>query len=80
MTVSAFITEVETTAVAVEQDVVAGLKAGLNYVDNVVVTDLEPELLAALKQALSLVESSYGYLEYCYGYVNHGSLRWRKQR
>jgi hypothetical protein len=58
MSVSSFITEVETDAAAIEQDVVTGLKAGLNYVDNVIVTDLAPELMAALKQALSLVEST----------------------
>ena len=54
---NAFITEVEADAVAVEQDVVAGLKAGLDYVDNVIVTDLAPELLAALKTALGIFGS-----------------------
>lgn len=54
---NAFITEVETVAGEVETTVVAGLKAGLNYVDNVVVTDLAPELLSSLKTALGIFGS-----------------------
>jgi hypothetical protein len=52
-----FITEVEDAAGAVETDVVNGLKAAISYVDNVVVTDLAPELLPALKTALGIFGS-----------------------
>ena len=50
---TSFITEVETVAGEVETAVVSGLKSAITYVDNVVVTDIAPELLAALKTALS---------------------------
>ena len=53
-----FLTFVETEATPVETAVVDGLKAGLNYVDNVLVTEICPELLAALKGALSVMEQT----------------------
>lgn len=53
-----FITFVETEATVVETAVVDGLKAGLNYVDNVLVTTLGPELIAALKGALAVMEQT----------------------
>jgi hypothetical protein len=39
-----FLTAVEAEATTVEQDVVAGLKTAVSYVDNVVVTELDPHL------------------------------------
>ena len=49
-----FWTVLKTDASNVEQDVVAGLKSGLDYVDNVIVTDilpvLETQLLAAIEK------------------------------
>lgn len=53
-----FITFIEEEATVVEAAVVDGLKAGLNYIDNVLVTQLEPALIAALKQALSVAEQA----------------------
>lgn len=47
-----FVTIIEQDAVEVEQAVVAGAKACLNYVDNVIVTDLIPALEAALLAAI----------------------------
>ena len=48
-----FLTVVEQDATQVEQAVVAGLKTAVDYVDNIVVTDLLPvletQLLAAIK-------------------------------
>lgn len=55
MSLSSFITEVKDEAVEIEQDVVAAMKTGLNYVDNVLVTDIGPELMAAFTKALELV-------------------------
>jgi len=49
-----FFTVVKQDATDIENAVVAGLKTGLNYVDNVVVTDvlpmLETQLLAAIEK------------------------------
>lgn len=53
MTLAAFITTIEADASAVEQDVVAGLKAAAVYVDNVIVNDIEPALATAFQTALS---------------------------
>jgi len=53
-----FITQIEKDATDVEQAVVTGLKAAVAYVDNVVVTDIEPELLSALQTALQTFGSS----------------------
>lgn len=57
-TLSAFITEVKADASEIEQDVVTGLKAGIDYVENTVTTVIEPELLTALQGALSAFGSS----------------------
>lgn len=48
-----FLTYIEQDASIVETAVVDGLKAGLDYVDNVLVTEIGPELLVALKGALN---------------------------
>ena len=49
-----FWTVVQQDATAAEQAVVAGLKTAVDYVDNVVVTEIEPvletQLLAAIKE------------------------------
>jgi hypothetical protein len=49
-----FLTVLKTDATDIENAVVSGLKTGLNYVDNVVVTDvlpvLETQLLAAIEK------------------------------
>lgn len=50
---NSFWTTVSAEASAVEQDVVGAAKTTLNYVDNAFVTEIEPELEAALKGALS---------------------------
>lgn len=43
----AFIVTAEAELSTIEQDVVDGAKAALNYVDNVLTTDIDPALLAA---------------------------------
>lgn len=48
-----FLTVVEQAAVDIETTVVAGLKTAITYVDNVVVTELIPELESALMTALA---------------------------
>lgn len=50
-----FFTEVKADAVQLEQDVVAGLKTGLAYVDNVVVTEIDPALEDAFLAALKIL-------------------------
>ena len=47
-----FLTVLEQDATDVENAVVSGLKTGLNYVDNVVVTELLPALETALNAAI----------------------------
>lgn len=53
-----FLATIEADATIVEQDVVAGLKAGVAYVDNVIVTDVEPALAVAFQTALSTFGSA----------------------
>lgn len=53
-----FLTFVQEEATIVETAVVAGLKDGLNYVDNVLITELLPELEKALLDALKVMEQS----------------------
>lgn len=48
-----FWTVVKQDATDIENAVVGGLKTGLNYVDNVVVTEIEPALETALEGAIS---------------------------
>lgn len=53
-----FLTEISTEASDVEQAVVVGLKSAVEYIDNVVVTEFEPELISALKGALQALGSA----------------------
>lgn len=53
-----FLTTVEAEASAVETAVVDGLKAAVNYVDNVAVTEFGPELVAAIKGALAVFDQT----------------------
>lgn len=53
-----FLTTIEAEASVIETAVVDGLKAAVQYVDNIFVTEIGPELLAALKGALAVMEQT----------------------
>lgn len=55
---NSFWTTVTADASALEQDVLNAAKVGINYIDNVLVTEIVPELEAALKTALSTFGST----------------------
>lgn len=62
MTAQSFFATIAAEATAVEQDVVAGVKTAIAYVDNVIVTDIEPALAVAFSAALALIENNGGTL------------------